>query len=197
MSCLKVIVGLGNPGLQYRFTRHNIGFMVVDCISESLGLKFKHIKSYYSLIARGRFDNKKILLVKPQTYMNLSGIAVKKITSYYKITAQDILVVYDDFNIGFEQIRIRKRGSSGGHNGIESIIENLNSEAVPRIRIGIGHNQSNQKIQYSDYVLSQFTKSEKSKLTYLINRASDAVKAIIIEGFDQAMRDYNAKSNLK
>jgi PTH1 family peptidyl-tRNA hydrolase len=197
VSCLKVIVGLGNPGVQYRFTRHNIGFMVVDCISESLGLKFKHIKSYYSLIARGRFDNKKILLVKPQTYMNLSGIAVKKITSYYKIPAQDILIVYDDFNLGFEQIRIRKRGSSGGHNGIESVIENLNSEAVPRIRIGIGQNQNNQEIQYSDYVLSQFTKSEKSKLTDLINRASDAVKTIITEGFDLAMRDYNAKPNLK
>jgi len=127
------VVGLGNPGLKYEFTRHNIGFRVVDSLARDIETEFKKVKSYYSLISRGRINNHKVMLVKPQTFMNLSGRAVSKVVSYYKIPLQDLLIVYDDLNLEFGQVRIRKRGSTGGHKGIESIIQNFHSEEKPRL----------------------------------------------------------------
>jgi len=188
-----VIIGLGNPGIKYRLTRHNIGFMAIDEFSNGLNLEFKQVKSYNSMIARGKYNDDRILLAKPQTYMNLSGIAVKKIMSYYKIPTNHLLIVYDDINLEFEQIRIRKKGSSGGHNGMKSIIECLGSENIPRIRIGIGNRCTERNIQYSDYVLSKFTEREHKDIKNLMTRTSSAINSVIMDGFDKAMREYNRK----
>ena len=196
MSHLKVIVGLGNPGLKYRFTRHNIGFMVIEYFANDLEAKFKRVKSYNSMMARERFGNQKIILAEPQTYMNLSGIAVKKIVSYYKIPTQDLLIVYDDFNLQFNQIRIRKKGSSGGHNGMESIIQYLGTEDIPRLRIGIGKTYPISEIEYSDFVLSNFVENEHKRLKKIIAHSSMAIKTILTDGFDKAMIEYNKKQDL-
>ena len=131
------MVGLGNPGLKYEFTRHNIGFRIVDSLAQQIEIEFKKVKSYYSLISRGMINNQKVILIKPQTFMNLSGRAVSKVVSYYKIPLQNILIVYDDLNLELGQVRIRKKGSAGGHKGMESSIQYFNSEDVPRLRIGI------------------------------------------------------------
>ena len=133
-----MVVGLGNPGLQYEFSRHNIGFRIIDNLALNIETEFKRVKSYDSLVSRGKLMNHKLILVKPQTYMNLSGKSVSKIVSYYRISLQDLLIVYDDLNLELGQIRIRKRGSAGGHKGVESLIQYLNSEDIPRLRIVIG-----------------------------------------------------------
>ncbi|MBU1290978.1 aminoacyl-tRNA hydrolase, partial [bacterium] len=114
---MKIVVGLGNPGSKYEFTRHNIGFRIVDNLARDMETEFKKAKSYYSLISRGMINNHKVILVKPQTFMNLSGRAVNRVVSYYKIPLQDLLIVYDDLNLELGKIRIRKRGSAGGHKG--------------------------------------------------------------------------------
>jgi len=195
--CLKIIVGLGNPGIKYRFTRHNVGFMVIEHFANDLETKFKRVNSYDSMIAREKFDNQKIIILKPQTYMNLSGQAVKKITSYYKIANRDLLIVYDDLNLQLGQIRIRKKGSSGGHNGIESIIQYMGSKDIPRLKLGIGRKTFNPQIDYASYVLSRFEKSEMEKLKSIIILSTEAIKTIIVDGFEKAMREYNTKKYLQ
>lgn len=187
------MVGLGNPGLKYEFTRHNIGFRIVDSLAQDIEVEFKKVKSYYSLISRGMVNNHKVMLVKPQTFMNLSGKAVSKAVSYYKITIQDLLIVYDDLNLELGQIRIRKKGSAGGHKGIESIMQYLHSEEIPRLRIGIGSPLVNFNFDYVSYVLSNFNNEEKDKIGEVIQLSTDAIKTVIEDGFEKAMRKYNRK----
>ncbi len=188
------MVGLGNPGLKYEFTRHNIGFRVVDSLARDMGTEFKKVKSYYSLISRGTINDHKAMLVKPQTFMNLSGRAVSKVVSYYKIPPQDLLIVYDDLNLELGQVRIRKKGSTGGHKGIESIMQYLNSEDIPRLRIGIGNPSANFNFDCVSYVLSNFNGDEKDKTKEVIKLSTEAIKTIIEDGFEKAMRKYNRKS---
>jgi len=187
------VVGLGNPGLKYEFTRHNIGFRIVDSLARDIEIEFKRVKSYYSLISRGMINNHKLMLVKPQTFMNLSGIAVNKVVSYYQIPHQDLLIVYDDLNLELGQVRIRKKGSAGGHKGIESIMQYLNSEDIPRLRIGIGNPLANFNFDCVSYVLSNFNDDEKDKIKEVIQLSTEAVKTIIEDGFEKAMRKYNKK----
>jgi PTH1 family peptidyl-tRNA hydrolase len=187
------VVGLGNPGLKYEFTRHNIGFRIVDSLAQDIEVEFKKVKSYYSLISRGMVNNHKVMLVKPQTFMNLSGRAVSKAVSYYKIPIQDLLIVYDDLNLELGQIRIRKKGSTGGHKGIESIMQYLDSEEIPRLRIGIGSPLVNFNFDYVSYVLSNFNNEEKDKIGEVIQLSTDAIKTVIEDGFEKAMRKYNRK----
>jgi PTH1 family peptidyl-tRNA hydrolase len=187
------VVGLGNPGLKYEFTRHNIGFRIVDSLAQDIEIEFKKVKSYYSLISRGMVNNHKVMLVKPQTFMNLSGRAVSKVVSYYKIPIQDLLIVYDDLNLELGQIRIRKKGSAGGHKGIESIMQYLHSEEIPRLRIGIGSPLANFNFDYVSYVLSNFNNEEKDKIGEVIQLSTDAIKTVIEDGFEKAMRKYNRK----
>ena len=191
---MKIVVGLGNPGLKYEFTRHNIGFRIVDSLARDMGTEFKKVKSYYSLISRGTINNHKAMLVKPQTFMNLSGRAVSKVVSYYKIPLQDLLIVYDDLNLELGQIRIRKKGSTGGHKGIESIMQYLNSEDIPRLRIGIGNPSINFNFDCVSYVLSNFNNDEKDKIKEVIQLSTEAIKTVIEDGFEKAMRKYNRKS---
>ncbi len=187
------MVGLGNPGLKYEFTRHNIGFKIVDSLARDMGTEFKKVKSYYSLISRGMINNHKAMLVKPQTFMNLSGRAVSKVVSYYKIAHQDLLIVYDDLNLELGQVRIRKKGSTGGHKGIESIMQYLNSEDIPRLRIGIGNPSINFNFDCVSYVLSNFNNDEKDRIEEVIQLSTEAIKTIIEDGFEKAMRKYNKK----
>jgi PTH1 family peptidyl-tRNA hydrolase len=190
---LKILVGLGNPGLRYEFTRHNIGFRIVDSLARDIGTEFKKVKSYYSLISRGTINNHKVMLIKPQTFMNLSGRAVSKVVSYYKIPLRDLLIVYDDLNLELGQIRIRKKGSTGGHKGIESIMQYLNSEDIPRLRIGIGNPSVNFNFDCVSYVLSNFNNDEEDKIEEVIQLSTEAIKTIIEDGFEKAMRKYNKK----
>lgn len=187
------MVGLGNPGLKYEFTRHNIGFRIVDSLAQDIEVEFKKVKSYYSLISRGMINNHKVVLIKPQTFMNLSGRAVSKVVSYYKIPFKDLLIVYDDLNLELGQVRIRKKGSAGGHKGMESIMQYLNSEDVPRLRIGIGNPLVNFNFNCVSYVLSNFNNEEKDKIREVIQLSTDAIKTIIEDGFEKAMRKYNRK----
>jgi len=187
------VVGLGNPGSKYEFTRHNIGFRIVDSLARDMGTEFKKVKSYYSLISRGTINNHKVMLVKPQTFMNLSGRAVSRVVSYYKISLQDLLIVYDDLNLESGQVRIRKKGSAGGHKGIESIMQYLNSEDIPRLRIGISNPSVNFNFDCVSYVLSNFNNDEKDKIEEVIQLSTEAIKTIIEDGFEKAMRKYNRK----
>jgi len=188
------VVGLGNPGLKYEFTRHNIGFRVVDSLAQDIEIEFKKVKSYYSLISRGMINNHKVMLVKPQTFMNLSGRAVSKVVSYYKIPLQDLLIVYDDLNLELGQIKIRKKGSTGGHKGMESIMQYLHSEEIPRLRIGIGNPSINFNFDCVSYVLSNFNVDEEDKIKEAIKLSAEAIKTIIEDGFEKTMRKYNRKS---
>jgi len=187
------MVGLGNPGLKYEFTRHNIGFRTIDSLAQDIGIEFKKVKSYYSLISRGKINNHKIMLVKPQNFMNLSGRAVSKIISYYKISFSDLLIVYDDLNLELGQIRIRKRGSAGGHKGMESIIQYLGNEDIPRLRVGIGGSLFNFNLDCVSYVLSGFEVEERKKVKGIITLSTEAIKSIIKNGFEKSMRKYNKK----
>jgi len=191
---LKIVVGLGNPGLKYEFTRHNIGFRVVDSLARDIETEFKKVKSYYSLISRGMLNNHKVMMVKPQTFMNLSGRAVSKVVSYYKIPLQDLLIVYDDLNLEFGQVRIRKKGSAGGHKGIESIMQYLHSKEIPRLRIGIGSPSVSFNFDCASYVLSNFSDDEEDRIKETIKLSTKAIKTAIEEGFEKAMRKYNRKS---
>jgi len=188
------VVGLGNPGLKYEFTRHNIGFRVVDSLAQDIEIEFKKVKSYYSLISRGMINNHKVMLVKPQTFMNLSGRAVSKVVSYYKISLRDLLIVYDDLNLELGQIRIRKKGSAGGHKGMESIMQYLHSEEIPRLRIGIGNPSVNFNFDCVSYVLSNFNGEEEDKIKETIKLSTKAMKTVIEDDFEKAMRKYNRKS---
>ena len=190
---MKIVIGLGNPGLKYKFTRHNIGFRIVDGLAQDIETEFKKVKSYYSLISREMINNHKIMLVKPQTFMNLSGRAVTRVASYYKIPLQDLLIVYDDLNLELGQIRIRKKGSAGGHKGMESIMQYLHSEEIPRLRIGIGSPSVNFNFDCVSYVLSNFNGDEENKIKEIIKLSTKAIKTVIEEGFEKAMRKYNRK----
>jgi len=190
---VKIVVGLGNPGVKYEFTRHNIGFMILDNLARNIKIEFKKVKSYYSLISRGMINNHKVILIKPQTFMNLSGRAVRKAVSYYKIPLQDLLIVYDDLNLELGQIRIRKKGSTGGHKGIESIMQYLNSEDIPRLRIGIGNPPVNFNSDCTSYVLSNFSYDEKDKIKEVMQLSTEAIKTVIEDGFEKAMRKFNRK----
>jgi len=190
---MKIIVGLGNPGLKYEFTRHNTGFRIVDHLAREIETEFKKVKSYYSLISRGIINDHKVILVKPQTFMNLSGRAVSKVVSYYKISFRDLLIVYDDLNLDLGQLRIRKEGSAGGHKGMESIMQYLHSEEIPRLRVGIGNPSTNFNFDCVSYVLSNFSHDEEGKIKDTIKLSTEAIKTVIEDSFEKAMRKYNRK----
>lgn len=182
---MKLIVGLGNPGKEYQNTRHNIGFKVLDKIAKN----FKIQKKFSAAITK----DKNAVYVKPLTYMNESGIAVKKISQYYKIKPQDILIVHDDKDLPLGKIRIRKEGSAGGHNGIKSIIASLGTEKFNRLRIGI--NDPLIKIRdTANYVLNNFSASEQKKIKAILALIPEILCLLQDKGIDQAMNTYNARN---
>ena len=183
---MKLIVGLGNPGKKYEHTRHNMGFDAVDLFAEQAKIDVDK-DSFKSLIGRGKVFDEDIYILKPQTFMNLSGEAVREFVSYFKVPLEDIIVVYDDMALAPGKIRLRASGSSGGHKGMQNIIEQLNSEDIKRIRIGIGE----PTYDTIDYVLSKPLKDEKPLIDQAIETAADAIKDILKMNFEKAMSKYN------
>ncbi len=184
------IVGLGNPGKNYDGTRHNVGFDTVDLLASRNNIKINKIK-FKSLYGEGIIGNEKIILLKPQTYMNNSGIAVLDLYNFYKIPTENIIVIVDDIDIDFATIRIRRKGSAGSHNGLKSILYHLQSENFPRVKIGVGKKRENEDL--ADFVLSRFDKKEREEIDKAIEKAALAVEAIISDGINKAMNEYNVK----
>ena len=185
---LTVIVGLGNPGRKYENTRHNVGFMAVDLIAQRYGIKVNRLR-HKALTGDGMIDGKRILLAKPQTYMNLSGESVRDIVEYYKVPMENLIIIYDDIDLPAGVLRIRAKGSSGTHNGMKSVIYHLQSDNFPRIRIGIG--KAPEGWDLADYVLGEFSSDEADKAADCIRRAAEAAAAIVAEGIEKAMSRYN------
>lgn len=187
---LKLIVGLGNPGKQYEQNRHNIGFMIVDRFAKYHGIKLG-TKKKKAVFGRGKCNGENVVILKPQTFMNLSGEAVLYLASFLKIKTVNIIVAADDTELPLGKIRIRRGGGSGGHNGIKSLIYTLKSEDFPRIKFGIGKPPADSKVELYDYVLDDFSPDEKEILESELNKAVDALGIVIKGSINEAMNKYN------
>lgn len=181
-----LIVGLGNPGREYERTRHNAGFMLVDLLAAQAGIKFE--KKGKGLWAKGRIGGEDVVLLKPQTFMNLSGEAVSDVRAFYKIPAGSVIAAYDDCDLPLGRLRLRKDGGSGGHRGVSSLIGFLGGGDFARIRLGVGRPPHNDT---AGYVLSPFAKDELEALEEMLQRAAEAVEFLITDGIDQAMNKFN------
>ncbi len=189
---MKLIVGLGNPGPEYRETRHNIGFKVVEAIARRNDLTFAMAPSQVpDAFVVKKFGVHPVLLAKPLTYMNRSGDAVSALTRYYGIEPDDLLVVYDDIDLPFTKLRARARGSAGTHNGMRSVVERLGTTAFPRLRLGVGRGDMRRDL--ADHVLAKFEKDEQSDLEEVIARAADAAEMFAADGILRVMNVYNAE----
>jgi PTH1 family peptidyl-tRNA hydrolase len=186
-----LIVGLGNPGDKYAFTRHNVGFMFIDRLAEKNNASVKKLK-FKSLYGDAEIGGVRCLLCKPQTFMNNSGEAVKEIAAFYKIPPQKIIVAFDDVSLNTGELRIRQKGSAGGHNGIKSIIAHLGSEDFPRLKIAIGP-KTHPQMDLADFVLGRLSKDDELKLADAIDRAVDAVTFMVQGKISQAMNQFNGK----
>ena len=191
----KLVIGLGNPGEEYKNHRHNIGFIIIDKLAQNLSLKFDNNKKK-SLFTRTKLNNIDLILLKPQTFMNLSGESAIYISKFFNVKTEDIIVVYDDMDIPFGTFRIKKGGSSGGHNGIKSLIAQLQTDDFIRVRVGIGRPSFGKKV--NDYVLSSFSKSERENIDNdLGENVIEAIKTILFESYTIAQNKYNKRINNK
>lgn len=184
------IVGLGNPGIQYENTRHNAGFITIDYLARKYSIDVRKIK-FKSLIGQGVISGQKVMLVKPQTYMNNSGEAIREIYKYFDFEHDKLIVIYDDIDIDFGSIRIRKKGSAGTHNGMKSIIYNLEFDDFPRIKVAVGKKPS--YMDLANFVLSGFSKQEVKIIEEEVKLASDAIEMILEEGIEKTMSMFNSK----
>jgi peptidyl-tRNA hydrolase, PTH1 family len=189
IKALKLLVGLGNPGREYEQTRHNVGFMVIDELAKRWNLSYNQTK-FNGLFSSHIVGTEKVILCKPLTYMNLSGECVRPLMDYFKMDIDDLLVIYDDLDLPVGKIRLRVKGSAGGHNGIKSLIHHLGTDQFKRIRIGIGRPQNGQKV--TDYVLGRFISEEQPDIQHAIIRAADACEKFMTEPFLQVMNEFNA-----
>ena len=180
---IRLVAGLGNPGREYQRTRHNVGYMVLDRLAADAHLSWDYSEKWSAGWAKSD-----VIMVKPATFMNRSGVAVAAIANFYKIAAEETLVVLDDLALPLGRLRFRTQGSSGGHNGLESVIEHFGTEAVPRLRVGIGAAPSHGAV---DYVLGRFFEEEKEALDATIKRAAEAVKCAVDKGLFAAMNEFN------
>ena len=190
---MKIFVGLGNPTPEYAATKHNVGFMLADKLAEKISASDWREK-FNALVAESFFDGEKILIVKPQTFMNLSGEAVAPIMNFYKLDAKNLTVAHDDMDLPLGMIRLRPKGSGGGHHGVESIIQHLGGEQnFPRVRIGVGRPPKNWTVNH--HVLSPFAKDDAEKISAAIDELVPAVLCIFKEGLDAAMNKFNPKKS--
>lgn len=183
-----VVVGLGNPGSKYKETRHNVGFAVIDILAERYNTKINKIK-FKSLYSEIKIGSEKVLLVKPQTYMNKSGEAVLEISQFFKVPPENIIIALDDIDIDFASLRVRQKGSAGSHNGMKSIISLLKDEKFPRIKIGVGRPEPGRDL--ADFVLGRFSREEEVDMNQTLAKAADAIECIIKENIDNSMNKYN------
>lgn len=187
-----IIVGLGNPGKEYDNTRHNIGFATIDRIAEKEDIDVSE-KKHKAVTGRGYIDGQKVILAKPQTFMNLSGESVRQLVDYYKIDEKnELIVISDDISLDVGQIRVRKKGSAGGHNGLKNIIAHLGHDTFVRIKIGVGEKPKGYDL--ADYVLGHFSKDERVTMDEASERAYNAIRMIITEDADSAMNVFNRKN---
>lgn len=186
-----IIAGLGNPDRQYEGTRHNVGFEVIDALADKYNISVD-TKKHRALIGKGTINGQKVILAKPMTYMNLSGESIISLTEYYKVdTKQELIIIYDDVSLDVGQLRIRAKGSAGGHNGIKSIIAHLGSQVFPRIKVGVGEKPP--KYDLADYVLGHFSKAERELMEEGYANAVHAVGMMVDGELQAAMNEYNRK----
>ena len=191
MNYMYIIVGLGNPTKEYQNTRHNIGFDVIDKLADMYSISVLE-KKHKALVGKGIINGQKVILAKPQTYMNLSGESVRELVDYYKIDEEtELVIIYDDISLDVGQLRIRKKGSAGGHNGIKSIIQHLGTDVFPRIKMGVGEKPKGYDL--ADYVLGHFKKEERIIMDESIITASKAIELMVIDEIGEAMNQYNKK----
>ena len=184
-----IIAGLGNPSKEYEGTRHNVGFMAVDALADQLGIAVTERK-HKAFCGKGMIGTEKVILVKPQTFMNNSGESLREVADFYKVEPSNVIVLYDDISLNVGQLRVRSKGSAGGHNGIKSLIQHLGSQEFKRIRVGIGDKPP--KMDLADYVLGRFSKTDAKLIEDAVKTAADAVTVIVERGIDTAMNQYNA-----
>lgn len=185
---MKLLVGLGNPGREYQHTRHNIGFMFADELAKQLNLQFSMSRSMKCEKADFTYQGEKIIIIKPQTYMNLSGEAVLAVSRFYQIDTEDIIVIYDDLDLPLGKVRIRRSGSSGGQKGMKNIIELLNTDQIKRIRIGIGYNEDSDA---SDYVLGRISEKDFPAVADVMTKAREMFEYMMGHTFEDFMGHYN------
>lgn len=187
-----IIIGLGNPTDKYQATRHNIGWDAITRLSDDYHIPLD-FKKHKAICGTGYIEGQKVILAQPITFMNLSGESVRELVDYYKVTPEEIIVIYDDISLDVGQLRIRKKGSAGGHNGIKSIIAHLGTTEFPRIKIGVGDKPADWDL--ADYVLSRFKEGEQAAIREALKATSEACRAILTSGMDAAMNLYNKKVN--
>ncbi|MCB9112695.1 MAG: aminoacyl-tRNA hydrolase [Anaerolineales bacterium] len=185
-----LLIGLGNPGREYKDTRHNIGFMLIDQLAERIGARGMKVQSK-AIITSGLYEERKLILAKPQTYMNLSGQSVQGLLHFYKIPLENLLVAHDDLDIPYGTIRIRPGGGPGGQRGMANTIELLGTKDFPRLRLGIG--RPPERMDPKDYVLQNFSKDELKLMPELLSRAADAALEFVMKGLNAAMNKYNGE----
>jgi PTH1 family peptidyl-tRNA hydrolase len=186
-----LVVGLGNPGKEYAGNRHNVGFMVADLLASRVGAKPGRSKRAHADVAEGRlgFGGPKVVLVKPLTYMNLSGAPVVQLAQFFKVPVDNVVAVHDELDVPFGQVRVKRGGGEGGHNGLRSMSKSLGSKEYARVRFGIGRPPGRQ--DPADYVLSDFGGAERKELDFLVDRAADVVEAVVLEGVEWAQNKYH------
>ena len=182
-----LICGLGNPGRLYECTRHNLGFLTIDVLSKRFDIPVKKLK-FKALYGEGQIGDEKVILVKPQTYMNLSGEALRPMVDYFKIPMDHLIVVYDDVDLSMGRTRVRRSGSAGSHNGMRSVVHHLQRDDFPRVRIGLGQHG---EIPLEKFVIGRWTELERPELLKGVLRAADACETIVKEGVEEAMQKYN------
>jgi len=185
---IRLVAGLGNPGDAYAKTRHNIGFMVVDALSGEFSIPVEK-KKFDASYGRGVIEDIEVILVKPMAFMNRSGPPIQNLSGYYKISCENMLVIYDDVDLAFGRLKINEKGGSGGHKGMQSIVDSFGCEYIPRLRMGVGRSEAG--INTSDHVLGRFSNIEKDLLDQIIKRAKDAVVKILCNGITEGMNRFN------
>ncbi len=187
---MKLIVGLGNPGVRYQWNRHNVGFQVTDRLAERFSLLIS-TKRFKALYGKGRIDSEEVLLAKPLTYMNRSGEAVREILDFFHTGVEELIVIHDDLDLAFGRLRFKRRGGDGGHQGVRSIIENLGGNDFIRLKIGIGRPLPG--VDPADYVLTSFDKAERILLEDILSRAAESVAVMLVEGLETPMNRYQKR----
>jgi PTH1 family peptidyl-tRNA hydrolase len=186
-----LVVGLGNPGREYAGHRHNVGFLVADLLASRLGAKFGRSKRAHAEVAEGRlgFGGPKLILAKPLTYMNLSGAPVSQLVQFFKVPVDNVLALHDELDLPYGQVRAKRGGGEGGHNGLRSMSKSLGTKEYARVRFGVGRPPGRQ--DPADFVLSDFTAAERKELEFLVDRAADVAEAVVLEGVEWAQNKYH------